>query len=200
MYEMTILLPFLALSVALGLALRHVAVRRVAAAADGRVRRQSIDVEADSPMLGLGGGLRMPQPAREAAYDATPRARVGTTVVVGLLTAAMLPYDAIAAGFSRSGPEALPIVLIGLAVAGLYLAFIWRYRVSISGDELSVPTFWFRHQRFDLADLRRIDHSRSCALRLHFRGGRRTEILRYLEGRDRLVAQLEAHVSRNAAR
>ncbi len=88
-------------------------------------------------------------------------------------------------GEVRSFADGLTLFLL-VAVFGYLCAVNFKTRIVVDGNTLHKTDWLFRHQSYDLAELKRAEQDSSESYRLEFEDGRSTFILRWISGHDHL--------------
>lgn len=87
---------------------------------------------------------------------------------------------------------------LGLALLGVclwYLVYIWSYAIELTRDTIRIPSPFLVRRSFPLSELTDLTDTGGYHAKLRFRSGRRAEVLKYVVGRDALMAALERHVT-----
>lgn len=91
--------------------------------------------------------------------------------------------------------DLLSFMVLSAGAVGLGL-YVWSFRIEVEGHELRSMDVFFRMNRFDLARLDRVDDFDDSYV-LHFEGGRRAPIPRYVKGHDALRGLLPGSLDIN---
>ena len=192
------LLVTLALSVALGLLVRPRSMARLRQWSDRRTTQESAFQNAIRiAQAGTGGE------GAAGAFGTTYRASLG----LRLLSTALAPV--VVALFHVHGPglvpggseaDAVPLLTGGLALAALwYLAFMWRYEVTLERDRITFTSLSLGVSQRYLAGLVAVEDDRAYMLRLFFRDQPQAEVFRMVSGAAEMRARIESHLPEDEA-
>ena len=82
-----------------------------------------------------------------------------------------------------------------MAIAIFYLQFIWRYALVLQDSDLHVPRYLGGHRIYDLRKIEHMEDDGQYMLRLWFSAGGKAEIIKYVEGRGKLMQILREHLA-----
>ena len=139
----------------------------------------------------------------EGAFGTTFRASLGlrlvsTCLVLQLAHQGWTGRAAILRMAGDGSQGALVVAGIGLA-ALWYLAFIWRYEVTVERGRITFTSFSLGLAQRDLSGLVAVEDDRAYMLRLFFRDQRQAEIFRLVSGAAAMRARIEAHLPKDEA-
>ena len=143
-------------------------------------------------LAGLGSKRAVPANAGRSVHAATYGLKlVSTLLIVLLMTTLYYQMVGPQEQFVPEDYEAATFIAFG--VAGLYyLIYIWRYRLVLEDQMLSIPTLAMSMKHYDLRNLIGVEASGGHTAKLFFGTGRPVEVLRHVADRDSLFARLHA--------
>lgn len=166
-----------------------------------RPLRRLADLRAAPPSraswIGTDGG------GEPGAFGVTFRASLGLRLISTLLVMQLLVQGwrerGVIVEWAGGGAGGL-LAAFGIGLAALwYLAFVWRYEVTLERDRITFTSLSLGVSRRDLAGLVAVEDDRAYMLRLFFRDQPQAEVFRMVSGAAAMRARIESHLPRDEA-